>query len=118
MSTQKLPSDGSPPASIKGTSPQEPSASAISIKLAPFYTEDQGGWFAQAEAQFGIRGVSADDMKFWYVCASLDAKTPSRVMSTMRKVDAGQHYAAIKSFLLHNFSPSQWDRTQRILSMT
>lgn len=81
---------------------------AVSIKLAPFFTEDPQGRFTQAEVQFRIRNASVDERKYWYVCAALDAETSSRVTRVTCKAEPGKKYGTVKAFLL-NFSLSQWD---------
>lgn len=52
---------------------------AVFMKLAPLCKEDPDCWFAQAEAQFGIREIVANDTQFWVVCASSDTEVSSCV---------------------------------------
>lgn len=75
-----------------GTATTPPSdLHAVSIELAPFFTEDPEGWFTQAKAQFGISNISADKTKYWYVCTALDAETSSRVTWAVHKAKRKIH---------------------------
>lgn len=81
--------------------------SMVSIKLPSFYQEDPQGWFLQAEAQFGICGVTADDTHYWYVMAALDAETTSHVGRTLKSTAPGKKFPALEDFLLAAFTPSK-----------
>ena len=49
----------------------EATASAVTLKLPNFWTTHPEIWFAQAEAQFNIRGVTSDDTKYYYAVAAV-----------------------------------------------
>jgi hypothetical protein len=51
----------------------------VSLKLPTFWTAQPDVWFAQAETQFNLRGITADDTKY-YVLAALDQDTATRVL--------------------------------------
>ena len=53
---------------------------SVSIKLPPFWTAQPQVWFQQAEAQFTIRGITADETKYSYIVAALDQDTASRLL--------------------------------------
>ena len=45
---------------------------AVSLKLPTLWTSQPEVWFTQAEAQFTLRGITADETKYFYILASLD----------------------------------------------
>ena len=49
---------------------------AVSLKLPTFWNSQPEVWLAQAEAQFNIRGITADETKYYYVVAALDQDRP------------------------------------------
>jgi hypothetical protein len=54
--------DNSPPAEV----------SRVAMRLLPFWAEWPAVWFAQAEAQFFLAGVSSEKTKFFHVISQLD----------------------------------------------
>ncbi|KAL4008971.1 hypothetical protein ACER0C_002823 [Sarotherodon galilaeus] len=55
-------------------SPLPPAAAAFAVplELPDFWLHDPPSWFVHVEAQFALRGISADDTKYHQVVASLD----------------------------------------------
>ena len=53
---------------------------AVALKLPPFWISQPRVWFQQAEAQFALRNITADDTKYFYVVAALDQETASRLI--------------------------------------
>ena len=51
---------------------------AVALKLPPFWTAQPAVWFQQAEAQFAIRGIVAEQTKYYYVLSALDQTTAGR----------------------------------------
>jgi hypothetical protein len=53
---------------MDGTQPAE--ISRVAIRLPPFWAERPAVWFAQAEAQFSLTGISSERKKFHYVISA------------------------------------------------
>lgn len=71
---------------------------AVAVKLVPFDMDDLDGWFSEAEVQFGMRSILADDMKFQHVCTAMDAETSSRGTRAFWNVGTGKKYKVVKFF--------------------
>jgi len=57
---------------------------AVSLKLPTFWTSQPEIWFTQAEAQFHVRGITADTTKYYYVVAALDQPTAGRLLDALQ----------------------------------
>lgn len=91
---------------------------AVSIKLPEFYQADPLSWFLQAEAQFGIWGITKDKTKFWHILSTLDAETSACAAQVISPAKAGEKYTELQDSLLKAFCLSCWEHADRILSTT
>ena len=53
------------------------SENAVSLKLLPFWATEPQIWFAQAETQFALQKIIADDTKYFLVLSAFDQATSS-----------------------------------------
>jgi hypothetical protein len=53
--------------------------SRVAVRLPQFWAEQPAVWFAQAEAQFALVGISSMQTKFCYVILQLDHQYTSEV---------------------------------------
>ena len=88
---------------------------AVSIKLPTFWTSEPHVWFAQAEAQFNIRGITADDTKYYYVLSALDQTTATRLLDLIQRPPTENKYTALKDRLLDTFGLTERERASRLL---
>ena len=56
---------------------------AVGLKLPVFWADHPRVWLQQAEAQFAVRNVTADNTKYHYVVAALDRATALRVIDVL-----------------------------------
>ncbi|KAL3970440.1 DNA polymerase gamma 1 [Sarotherodon galilaeus] len=104
-----------------------PPPMAVTLKLPDFWFHDPPSWFVHVEAQFPLRGVSADDIKYHHVVASLDPLSTRRMMTLLRDpparagpyhtVHAQGKYTALKALLLRRYSLSDAERAEKLLSL-
>ena len=90
---------------------------AVSIKLPTLWTAQPHVWFQQAEAQFTIRGITADQTKYAYVVSALDQDTASRLLDLLSHPPTEDKYTAIKTRLLKTFGLTRRVRANKLLHM-
>ena len=88
---------------------------AVSLKLPTFWTSQPEVWFAQAEAQFNIRGTTADETKYYYVLAALDQGTATRLLDLINAPPSENKCTALKERLIGTFGLSKRERASRLL---
>ena len=106
--------------SSSAMSPQllQPAAStAVSVKLPEFWLSDPAPWFQHIEALFHLRGITADDSKYFLTVAALDQQSTRRVMQLLQDPPVRGKYDALKRLLLRRFSLSAAERADRLLSL-
>ncbi|KAJ8362443.1 hypothetical protein AAFF_G00373950 [Aldrovandia affinis] len=90
---------------------------AVALKLPEFWQEHAAVWFAQAEAQFALRGITQEDTKYFYVVAALNSSTASRVLSLLQDPPEADKYLALKQLLLETFELSEPERARKLLTL-
>ena len=90
--------------------------SAFALKLPPFWPKDPDTWFAQVEAQFATRGISAEKTRFDYLVASLAPDTATEVRDLILAPPADTPYTQLKSTLIKRFAGSNQQKLQRLLN--
>ena len=88
---------------------------AVSLKLPTFWTFQPEVWFAQAEAQFNLRGITADDTKYFYVLAALNQQTATCLLDLISRPPVNNKYKTLKDRLTSTFGLSKHERASRLL---
>ena len=83
---------------------------AVSLKLPAFWSHQPRVWFAQAEAQFALRNITADETKYHYLVAALPEEVATRVLDQLEANPAADRYKGLKDRLLATFTLSEYER--------
>ena len=92
--------------------------STVSMKLPPFWCSDPHAqlWFAQVEAQFLLRGISAQRTKFDHVVAALAPEVATEVRDIILNPPASDPYDELRKKLIQRTSQSERRRLQQLLN--
>ena len=89
---------------------------AVSVKLPQFWPDKTKLWFAQAEAQFEVKGITVEKTKYNYVVSMLDSKTAVQAMDII-ETPPDNPYTALKNRLTKAYALSESEMADRILDM-
>ena len=88
---------------------------AVSIKLPIFWSSEAHVQFSQAEAQFNVRGITADDTRYYYLLSALDQTTATLLLDLIQRPPTENKYTALKDHLLDTFGLTERERASQLL---
>lgn len=91
-------------------------AAATTVKLPVFWPSDPELWFAQVEAQFTTRNITADSTKFNHLVASLTPETAAEVRDVLLRPPAQDKYKALKEKIIARTTHSEQARLKQLLT--
>ncbi len=87
-----------------------------SLKLPPFIEDDPHTWFSLIEAQFEIRGISNDSMRFYHAIAVLQGEQQKQIKDILKlPKDTPDKYEQIKFRLIGSYGLHDLDRAAKVL---
>ena len=81
-------------------------ANTVSLKLPPFWPAQATVLFLQAESQFHVHGIVADETKYHYIIGVLNQATASHLVDFLSHPLSSNQYNALKTHLLTTFGLS------------
>jgi len=94
-----------------------PSVGAVALKLPPFWPESAEVWFAQAEAQFIIKGISSSTTTFYHCVASMSQEVASQMIDVIRAPPASEPYEVLKAGLVKTYGLNDYQRFESLISL-
>ena len=89
---------------------------AVNLKLPPFWPADPELWFAQVEAQFACRRISAQKAKFDHVVSSLTPEFASEVRDLLLNPPADTPYDVLREQLTRRTAASEQRKLQQLFT--
>jgi len=97
---------------------QEVVCGAVQLKLPVFWPNQAKTWFTQAEVQFQLRNITADETKYFHVVASFDQGTATRLTDIIENPPVTDKYNSLKKKVLEIFCLSECERATRMLQLS
>ena len=89
----------------------------VAVRLPPFWPERPAVWFAQAEAQFTLAGISSERIKFCHVISQLDHRFAIEVEDIITSPPERGPYTLLRTELVRRLSSSPEQRIRQLLTV-
>lgn len=107
--------DHSLPTTSNTTSNATVATNAVTIKIPPFWPSDPELWFAQVEAQFGIKQITTQNTKYSHVVAALSPEAATEVRDLILTPPDANSYDVLKAALIERVSLSKRRKIHQLL---
>jgi hypothetical protein len=87
----------------------------VAVRLPQFWPERPTLWFAQAEAQFELAGITSERTKYSHVISHLDHRYAAEVEDIITSPPERDQYTTLKTELVTRLSVSRDQRVRQLL---
>ena len=87
------------------------------MKLPVFWPDAAKVWFAQGDAQFGIRNVTVSKTKFYHAVAVLPQEVALQILDLIRAPPAGDLYGVLRECLITLYTLNDYQRFEALVSL-
>ena len=94
-----------------------PVAANVSMKLPTFWPDVAEVWFAQADAQFGIRNLTVCKTKFYHAVAVLPQEVASQILDLIRAPPAGDPYGILRERRITLYMLNDYQQFEALVSL-
>jgi cleavage and polyadenylation specificity factor subunit 1 len=98
---------------IEENNASKPEVARVSVRLPTFWAKQPASWFAQAEAQFHLAGITNERTQFYHVISQLDEKYVAEV-DIINSPPQHEPYTALKMELVKRLCPSKDQCTRQL----
>ena len=97
--------------------PAEPSrVEAYAIKIPPYWPADPQVWFAQVEAQFAARGITAQRTMYHHIVGSLSTEVAMEIRDLLLQPPEDRPYEVLKRKLIERTAASEQRRLRELFT--
>ena len=97
--------------------PAKPSSmESYSMKIPPYWPADPPIWFAQVEAQFAARGITAQRTMYYHIVGSLSTDVAMEIRDLLLKPPEDKPYDVLKQKLIERTAASEQRRLRELLT--
>ena len=87
------------------------------VKLPDFWDDYPDLWFAKAEEEFLVKGVTQETTKYSYLVGALPKAVANRVHDALVAKDDNAPYTTLKKRLIKAFTPTPYQRAEQLLDL-
>lgn len=86
----------------------------VAVRLPAFWPNRPAAWFAQAEAQFHLAGITNERTQFYHVISQLEERYVAEVDDIINSPPPRDPYTVLKTELIKRLCPSKDQRTRQL----
>ena len=88
------------------------------VKLPDFWDDYPNLWFAKAEEEFVVKGVTQETTKYSYLVGALPKAVAHQVYIALVTKDDNPPYTTLKKQLIEAYMPTPYQRVEQLLDLS